>query len=457
MPRNPIDVSSETEKALLGVILQFPEYYDKALNAGILPEMFPTPVCRATWDTIVELFAGKHEIGDELIPAVMSKMRIAHEGQWNPIVEINAMTDAAPTPVQFKMYVESLHFLYRVRMRRRAVESLHEYARKKVRTDEEQRELLREPIEQLIALQHPIVTESFEDRMQREWERLETCYQTGKDPVRTYSWNVPGLDNAPIFAPAVSELTVIGARPSTGKSSLVRQMAESIFDKTNPDKGIRIIFTKEVQDMDWCKQMAASMSGIDTNRMELWTQNDHDKYKKWYFWVVEAVKKKLLIVRHDMKTVEDVDRYVRNVAKNVGQVSYVAVDYLQQYVSKKAKSRDEAIGDTCCILKDLAMDLKIPVVLPCQLNRDFEKDNKGEKKVRAPVMSDLRESGNIEQAADKIVFLWLPNDTNNLVGRNGYEVRMTKRKDRNRNMYAEVSLCFHKQVRRFEYLGVMTS
>ena len=83
-------------------------------------------------------------------------------------------------------------------------------------------------------------------------------------------------------------------------------------------------------------------------------------------------------------------------------LSLVIVDYLQlMREPSRARSRDEAVSSNAYSIKELAGELSVPILVCCQVNREIEKDKR--KKYR---MSDLRESGGVEQAADNIWFLW---------------------------------------------------
>ena len=90
--------------------------------------------------------------------------------------------------------------------------------------------------------------------------------------------------------------------------------------------------------------------------------------------------------------------------KSFMPVKATIVDYLQRYdpQQERGETRDIAIGRMTMALKDLAVSMKIPVILLAQLGREVEKEN------RLPRLSDLRESGNIEQDADRVIFIHAP-------------------------------------------------
>jgi replicative DNA helicase len=81
------------------------------------------------------------------------------------------------------------------------------------------------------------------------------------------------------------------------------------------------------------------------------------------------------------------------------------IDYLGLMDHGKAERNDLAIGQTTRALKLLALEQKVPIILLCQMNRESEKRGTGAEHDR-PRLADLRDSGNIEQDADNIIFLW---------------------------------------------------
>ena len=87
--------------------------------------------------------------------------------------------------------------------------------------------------------------------------------------------------------------------------------------------------------------------------------------------------------------------------KNKHGIGLVILDYLQLARDPKAKSREQEVGGISRALKALAKELSVPVIALSQLNRDLEKRNN-----RRPILSDLRESGSLEQDADLVIFIY---------------------------------------------------
>jgi replicative DNA helicase len=125
--------------------------------------------------------------------------------------------------------------------------------------------------------------------------------------------------------------------------------------------------------------------------------------KKFTRGLEEVAALKTLSVFDQDRTLSQITARVE-ACKSFMPVKAIIVDYLQRYdpQQERGETRDIAIGRMTMALKDLAVSLKIPVILLAQLGREVEKEN------RAPRLSDLRESGNIEQDADRVVFIHAP-------------------------------------------------
>lgn len=449
---------STVEKIVLGSIIDSNHLMQRALDMKVCEELFHSPVHISIWNCINSMVAKGVNSFDtvELVNPLALEARIS---ETEAAKALNRVYECS-RPIYFDHAVTQLHFHYRERKRNLLIRKATVAMKEDAKTDEDQRNLLDESISGLMDLQIPFTVESDSQRVRMARDRITRALESHKDPRKEYGWNVPGMDEEPICPISSAEMTIIGARPSTGKSSMLRQIAESLFNKECEDKGIRLIFTREVKEHDWLYQMASSMSGVPLGMMKVWSQDQKERWLKWYDYIGKAVEKRKLIIRHDIKTIEEVVKYTRSVAKNIGTISMFGLDYLQQYTSSRGKTRDESIGITTSSLKDLAMDLDIPVIVLSQLNREMDKDSKGNNgKDRPPSLSDLRESGNIEQDADKVLLLWRPLKNaiggDNIAGHSPYEVVALKRKDRNRNQYGEVRLTFVPHLRRFRATSIV--
>jgi len=193
-------------------------------------------------------------------------------------------------------------------------------------------------------------------------------------------------------------MTVLAARPGGGKSSLARQALDHLSRKY----GNVMLFSREMLSRELPPLFVQSRTGISWKAIK--EGRAHEKeIEEFQEALLQFQKEKHLHVFDRERTLAQVVARATSFAQ-LHDVKAICVDYLQRYdpESHKGESRDQAIGRMTTRFKDLAMDLKIPILLLCQVNRSAEKE------FRPLQMSDLRESGNIEQDADNIIFLEVP-------------------------------------------------
>lgn len=199
-----------------------------------------------------------------------------------------------------------------------------------------------------------------------------------------------------------TDLIVIGARPSMGKTALSLNMMWSGMQKDESIHGT--FFTAEMGEDPIIDRIIALQAGLPVNKMRnpnrYFTEEDWTKYRKALPFV-EGVKRPWSIYRD--KNVADIRSKVRRLVTDYPDKKHVIyIDHLSHLkISGNYQSRALEIGAICQELKDMAVEYKIPVVLLCQLNRSVESE-----KDKRPNLSHLRDSGEIEQIADVVAFLY---------------------------------------------------
>lgn len=189
-----------------------------------------------------------------------------------------------------------------------------------------------------------------------------------------------------------SGLYVLAARPGMGKTTFALQIADSIAASTGPVLFVSLeMATEQIQG-----KRIARLTGIPSDRILLGDENDLD-----YDRIVAAsnvlLKLPVSVNRRPSATVAQ----IRRMAKSIPNVQCVVVDYLGKIASTdKRASRYESVTEISGALKTLAVDLSVPVLALAQLNRE----NTGRADKR-PQLSDLRDSGAIEQDADGVIML----------------------------------------------------
>lgn len=199
-----------------------------------------------------------------------------------------------------------------------------------------------------------------------------------------------------------TDLIILAARPSIGKTSLALTLARNAISKGGKAVGF---FSIEMNAENLAKRLLSSESG-------LWLWNltnarlDDEQMKSLYYKGVQPLANKPLIIddTQSINVVEFRSKARRMVAKH--GVGIIFVDYLQlMTVPSHISNREQQVSFIARELKATAKELNIPVIALAQMSREQEKG-----KWREPQLSDLRESGAIEQDADLVMFLWPPVD-----------------------------------------------
>lgn len=205
------------------------------------------------------------------------------------------------------------------------------------------------------------------------------------------------------------DLVVVGARPSMGKTTfgqnIVQSMVKNSFYIDNKGEYRRkagVFFSLEMTDASVMQRFMSSMAGVDLGAVRSgmnvstddWANlnNTVRDYSKEYPMFIESGS---LITYHQMRTT------LNKIRNQHGEIGVIMIDYLQIMGGIDGKDRVNALGEVTRHLKAFGKEFNCPIILLSQLNRSLE--NRPNKR---PIMSDLRESGAIEQEADVIMFLY---------------------------------------------------
>ncbi len=196
-----------------------------------------------------------------------------------------------------------------------------------------------------------------------------------------------------------NDLIILAARPAMGKSALGLNIATNVA--LNCNKGVAI-FSMEMGAEQLVQRMIASAGGIDLNKLRT-GRLEHNDWKKINEAMSELGDAKLYIEDASGMTISEIRAKCRRLANSADGLSLVVIDYLQLIAgsARYAGQRQQEVSEISRSLKTLAMELHIPIIALAQLSRSPElRENK------RPNLSDLRESGSIEQDADIVTFLY---------------------------------------------------
>ena len=195
-----------------------------------------------------------------------------------------------------------------------------------------------------------------------------------------------------------SDLIIVAGRPSMGKTTFAMNIAENVAIKT--DKPVAV-FSMEMPGDSLAMRMMSSLGRIDQHKVRTGKLDD-DEWPRLTSAINLLAETKLFIDDTAALTPTEVRARARRLTRDHGQLGLIVLDYLQLMQSPSSgENRVQQISDISRGLKALAKELNVPVVALSQLNRNLE-----QRPNKRPVMSDLRESGSIEQDADVIVFIY---------------------------------------------------
>jgi replicative DNA helicase len=199
------------------------------------------------------------------------------------------------------------------------------------------------------------------------------------------------------------DLIYIGARPSVGKTAVALKIAN-----TAAKEGIPVaIKSLEMKAVRLILRMLSAESGIILHKIQTGRLDDEEMKQLYKTGIQPLSGRKIFFDDHPTRSLIDFKSWVRRLVKKYG-VRLVVVDYLQLMRGGNEKqNREQEIAAISRELKVLAMEVNIPIVALSQLSREVEK-----RKEKRPMLSDLRESGSIEQDADVVLFIWDPEEDN---------------------------------------------
>jgi len=233
--------------------------------------------------------------------------------------------------------------------------------------------------------------------MQSSYAKLQSLYER-KEQITGISTGFVDLDKMTAgFHPG--NLIIVAGRPSMGKTAFALNIAQHAASQAIDAEPV-LVFSLEMGNDELALRLLASEARVDAGRMKTGLFKDTD-WPKMARAGEALAQSKLYIDDASSLSVLDLRAKARRQKAETG-LGMVIVDYLQLMKgNSRLENRQQEISDITRSLKALAKELKIPVVALSQLNRSIETRGKNE---RRPLMSDLRESGAIEQDADMIMF-----------------------------------------------------
>ncbi|GAX01614.1 replicative DNA helicase [Secundilactobacillus silagei] len=237
---------------------------------------------------------------------------------------------------------------------------------------------------------------AIKDVLNSTFEEIDRLSQKG-DTVTGLSTGYPDLDKMTTGLHD-DELMILAARPAVGKTAFALNIAQNVGTKT--DKAVAI-FSLEMSAESLVNRMLCAEGSINANHLRT-GQLEEGEWQNLIVAMGSLSKAKIFIDDTAGIKMSEIRAKCRRLSKEQnGNLGLVVVDYLQLVESTGAENRQQEVSAISRQLKKLAKELHVPVIALSQLSRGVE-----QRQDKRPVLSDIRESGSIEQDADIVSFLY---------------------------------------------------
>jgi replicative DNA helicase len=233
-------------------------------------------------------------------------------------------------------------------------------------------------------------------------DRIEELGQRGSD-ITGVATGYNELDKI-LAGLQPSSLTIVGARPAMGKTSFALGMLAHVGVVVQRPA---LLFSLEMGHLELTQRLLASEAEVNGQHLRTGQIRTQD-WGKIGVAVTKLSNAPIFIDDNPNVTVMDIRARARRLKKSEGDLGLVVIDYLQLMTGRsRAENRQTEVAEISRGLKILARELEVPVVALSQLSRNLES-----RQDKRPMLSDLRESGSLEQDADVVLFLYRESEYN---------------------------------------------
>lgn len=376
------------EQAVVGAVLTTKDAWEDV--AGELKEDdFHEHFCRRTFIAIGEM---KKRDPNQIIDilTVADYMRMVNNENHNEVFrELAEIANNSFAPSNLKAYME----IVKKESNKRKTSTLINLTQTKIANgDEDYLDYVRKG---LLSIENntPFIVTPYQEVMDAMIKKLEEDCNSGKQVTGLAT----GFDDIDHYTNGLQpgDLIILAARPSMGKTLLMMNIADNISClRTNEPV---VLFSLEMPAAQISKRTLSRVSGVNGELIfKAMIEDDH------WTSLMEAIQKmsnsKLFINDSSRMSVYQMRSYCRKIRNDHG-LKAVFIDYIG-LMDGEGENETLRLGNISRDLKAMAKDFNVPVFVLCQLNRKIE-----ERKDRTPMLSDIRQSGNIEQDADLVMFL----------------------------------------------------
>ena len=415
------------EDAIINCAFSLPEYHPNIFK-NLKPVHFRPGLNRKVFAILQGLYNQHKEnhISNNAIITELNRFLKDEKKDWN--FWVRHLMSEAPLPTDIDFYVKKIVSLYNKRylfeINRMAQERIEEGD-----SNEEVAEYIKSSLENMEKTDDSNIVSGFElisdvnDCLDEGNDRLLCGIPTGYSSLDKH---ILGLRRG--------DLIVLAGRPSMGKTTLMMNVSSNAAKQ-----GYRgLMFSMEMAQYRLGLRLLASLTKIDLNKLSKCQCDVMDRNK------IPDYINNLLFEFSTGLTCFNVESVISKVVEN-HHIDFIALDYLQKLKFPGKIRHDLEVGNATTLFKNIAKEYDLPFILLSQLSRSNVKDS---KTIRKPRLSDLRDSGMIENDAD-IVLMIHRDDVYEETENNLAEIDIAKNRDGDTGVF---ELYFNKRINRFENL-----
>jgi replicative DNA helicase len=389
----PLPQNLDAERSILGAIL----LDNHALNAAIeniKPEDFFLEQHRRVFNQMIAL--GEAQQAIDLVTLTESLHRVGELESSGGAPYLASLADGMPRVSNVEHYARIVR---EKALLRNLIHATHNIQQRALEGEDGADAILDGAESSIFAIAEDRIKVGLipvKDIVRDNFERLEKIFREGKS-ITGVSTGYTELDKL-LSGFQNSELLILAARPSQGKTALALNLAENIAIRSQLPVAV---FSLEMSKESLLQRLVASVAQIDAHKFRTGHLSRED-WRKMTEALGQISSAPLWIDDAGSTSVLEIGAKARRLKRDKG-LSLLIVDYLQLITGRgRFNNRQEEVSSISRGLKGLAKELQIPVLVLSQLTRAPEREERG------PQLSDLRESGAIEQDADVVMFIYRP-------------------------------------------------
>lgn len=382
----------DAEKAVLGAA-----FLSKNALADAMEYLQPQDFYRKAHQIIFQKMIDLNDEDQPIDPLTM-KSALDKDNQTENIggvAYIAELASAVPTAANVVYYSKIVHDKA---TRRRLINTATKIINKSYADDDSVSDLLDSAEQQIMSVS--------QDNVQNGFQNIKDVLEQSLSHVNQLSQNdseVTGLSTGYAQLDEMTtglhkdELVIIAARPAVGKTAFALNIAQNVA--TSSDTTVAI-FSLEMGAESLVNRMICAEGNINANHLRT-GQLTQDEWNSLFVATGSLSKANIYIDDTAGIKVAEIRARCRRLAKEKGNLGLIVIDYLQLIEGTNPDNRQQEVSEISRQLKKLAKELEVPVIALSQLSRGVE-----QRQDKRPVLSDIRESGSIEQDADIVSFLY---------------------------------------------------